>query len=105
MADAVARELGLDNVSTRAIRTEEYPIRCDFVVTRAVAPMADLIRWTRGKFLDRQLHAIPNGILALKGGDLEAELLPFRQNIQVTELNRYFEEDFFQTKKLVYYHP
>ena len=105
VAEAIASELGLQNVVAKTIRAEDYPIPCDFVVTRAVAKMDQLILWTKGKFKKENRNAIPNGIIALKGGDLSEELLPYQKKVQVIELKQYFDEDFFETKKLVYYKP
>lgn len=105
VAETVAKELGLRNVVAKTIRTENYALQCDFVVTRAVARMDELIRWTNRKIKKENKNAVPNGIIALKGGDLTEELLPYQKNIQVIELKKYFKEEFFETKKLVYYHP
>ena len=105
VAETIAKELGLTNVIAKTIRTENYALQCDFVVTRAVAKMDDLVRWTHRKIKKENKNTIANGIIALKGGDLTEELLSYKKQVQVVELKNYFDGEFFETKKLVYYHP
>ncbi|MDE5703259.1 MAG: 16S rRNA (guanine(527)-N(7))-methyltransferase RsmG, partial [Bacteroidales bacterium] len=76
--------------------------RFDFVVSRAVAPLSDLAGWIDGKFKPVSRHALPNGLICLKGGDLTAELAPFGRRVQVQPIADYFKEDFFETKQIVY---
>ena len=97
----VGAGLGLENVRVLNMRVENHTEQYDFIVSRAVARMDTFVRWTRHSLSDRNRHSIANGILYLKGGELEAELSDFPQ-AQVVELSGYFEEDFFETKKLVY---
>ena len=97
----VARELGLENVEAVHGRAEKQKGQFDFIVSRAVTNMSDFVKWTRNKFLKESRHSLPNGILYLKGGDLREELKPF-QKARIYPLSDYFEEDFFETKKVVY---
>ena len=97
----VARELGLENVEAVHGRAEKQKGQFDFIVSRAVTNMSDFVKWTRKKFLKESRHSLPNGILYLKGGDLREELKPFPK-ARIYPLSDYFEEDFFETKKVVY---
>lgn len=97
----IARELRLENVEAVHGRAEKQQGQFDFIVSRAVTNMSDFVKWTRNKFLKENRHPLPNGILYLKGGDLSEELKPFRK-ARIYSLSDYFEEDFFETKKVVY---
>ncbi len=93
--------LGLANVTAHHSRVEDLPGQFDFIVSRAVAAMSTFVHWTKGKIKKDSAHERKNGILYLKGGDLTEELKEYR-NAQIFDLPEYFEEDFFQTKKVVY---
>ncbi|NPA43227.1 MAG: 16S rRNA (guanine(527)-N(7))-methyltransferase RsmG [Chlorobi bacterium] len=95
------RRLELPNVTVEQTRLENHRDRYDFIVSRAVTRMDQFYRWTAKNISPRSRHDIPNGILYLKGGDLTEELAPFPE-ARVIPLSRYFEEPFFETKKLVY---
>lgn len=97
----IARELRLENVEAVHGRAEKQKGQFDFIVSRAVTNMSDFVKWTRNKFSKENRHPLPNGILYLKGGDLSEELKPF-QKARIYSLSDYFEEDFFETKKVVY---
>ena len=97
----VVNALGLKNVIARQIRAEELKGNYDFVVSRAVTQMKDFVPWVRGKFKKQSHNALANGILYLKGGDLTEELASFERAV-VTDISKYFEESFFETKKIVY---
>lgn len=102
VAQAVAESIGLTNVTFRHGRAEEEKQQFDFVVSRAVMPLADLVKIVRKNIRKEQKNALPNGIICLKGGELQHEILPFR-NVAVTiDLKDYFKEAFFVTKKVVY---
>ena len=102
VAEDIANQIGLKNVSLRQCGVEEEKGLFDFVVSRAAMPMTDLFRISRKNVAKHQQNALPNGIIALKGGDLTAEAAPFK-NIQVTyELSEFFEEEFFKTKKALF---
>lgn len=98
----VAQALGLTNVTTRWCRAEEEKERFDFVVSRAVMPLADLVKLIRKNISPKQQNALPNGLLCLKGGELAHETLSLRSHTDITPLTDYFEEEFFLTKKVVY---
>jgi 16S rRNA (guanine527-N7)-methyltransferase len=97
----VAEGLGLENVKTTNGRVEELKDTYDFIVSRAVAQMETFVRWTRGRIAKKQNHDIKNGILYLKGGDLTEELKLYT-SATIYDLTDYFEEDFYETKKLVH---
>ena len=97
----VVNALGLKNVIARQIRAEELKGNYDFVVSRAVTQMKDFVPWVRGKFKKQSHNEWANGILYLKGGDLTEELASFERAV-VTDISKYFEESFFETKKIVY---
>ena len=101
VVDEVVEGLQLSNVKTINSRVEEIPGQFDFIVSRAVAAMPTFVHWVKGKIKKESVHDIRNGILYLKGGDLEEELKEYR-TAEIFELNDYFKEDFFETKKMVY---
>ena len=101
VVNEVAEGLGLENVRTTHIRVEEVNDTYDFIVSRAVAQMETFVRWTKNKVHKKQQHALKNGILYLKGGDLTKELQNFPE-ATIYNLLDYFEEDFFATKKVVH---
>ena len=99
----VAKALDLHNVTTQWSRAEEVKEKYQFVVSRAVMPLADLVRIVRGKIDKKvQLNGLPNGLICLKGGELEHEVLPLKCSTIITPLSECFEEEYFQTKKVVY---
>lgn len=97
----VAKALGLKNVRAEQKRAENINEEFDFVVSRAVTNMPDFVVWVRGKIKKEQKNALPNGILYLKGGDLTEELAVF-QKVTLYDLSDYFEDEFFETKKVVH---
>lgn len=99
---AVAEELGLTNIEAMHARAEQIRGPFDFVVSRAVTRLATFIPYTYNKFSQKQLNPFPNGILYLKGGDLKEELKEVRQDKEMILLDKYFDEDFFMTKAVVY---
>lgn len=98
----VASALGLDNVTTRHCRAEEEKGKFDFVVSRAVMPLADLLKIIRKNIAKEQRNALPNGLICLKGGELDKETVTVKHHCVVTPLSDYFEEEFFETKKVIY---
>ena len=98
----VANALGLENVTAIHERAEKVPGKFDFIVSRAVTAMPAFLAWTRGKFSEKQFNPLANGILYLKGGDLTEELKPVKQAYTIHDLNQFFKEEFFETKKVVY---
>lgn len=101
VVNEVVEGLGLKNVHTTNARVEEVPGHYDFIVSRAVAVMPTFVHWIKGKIAKESRHDLKNGILYLKGGDLSEELAEYR-NAVIYDLPDFFEEDFFETKKVVY---
>jgi 16S rRNA (guanine527-N7)-methyltransferase len=99
---AVAEGLGLNNVFAEHARSETVNDKFDFVVSRAVTEFPEFYSWIKGKFLKTSFNEMPNGILYLKGGDLREELKDFSSRTTIFDLKNYFEEEFFETKKIVY---
>ena len=97
----VVEGLQLDNVTAIHSRVEDINGQFDFIISRAVAAMPTFVHWTKGKIKKDSAHERKNGILYLKGGDLTEELKGYR-TVQVFDLSEYFEEEFFETKKVVY---
>ena len=102
VATEVAQALGLDNVTTRQCRAEEEKRTFDFTVSRAVMPLGDLMRIIRKNIHTKQRNALPNGLICLKGGEVNNEIAPFRHKAMVTELKDFFSEEYFETKKVIY---
>ena len=102
VGQAVAEAIGLENVSFRHCRGEEEKQLFDFVVSRAVMPLADLVKIIRKNISPVQHNAIPNGLICLKGGELEKETNPLKNRTMVTPLKEFFTEEYFATKKVVY---
>jgi len=101
VVDEVVEGLGLTNVKTTHSRVEDIQETYDFIVSRAVAVMPTFVHWTKGKIAKKQNHELKNGIIYLKGGDLTEELQDYKTAV-IYNLNEFFEEDFFETKKVVY---
>jgi 16S rRNA (guanine527-N7)-methyltransferase len=98
----VSQAIGLQNVTAIHGRAENTRGSFDFVVSRAVAELSLLLQWSRGKISTKQLNAVPNGLICLKGGDLKEEFKGLSKDIEVYELQSWFSNAFFETKKLVY---
>ena len=101
VVNEVVAGLGLENVKTTHGRVEEVKDTYDFIVSRAVAQMETFVRWNKGKIAKKQNHDLKNGILYLKGGDLSEELKLYT-SATIYDLPDYFEEEFFETKKVVH---
>jgi 16S rRNA (guanine527-N7)-methyltransferase len=102
VVEDLVQVLDLKNVSTIVGRAENIKGSFDYVVSRAVAPLSEIYAWTGKSIAKKQQHAMPNGIICLKGGDLRDELMPFKNRVEVHEIHDWFDEEFFETKKLVY---
>lgn len=98
----VAEGIGLTNVEADHIRAEQLDYKYDFVVSRAVTRMEDFLPWVRNKFKKQDKNGLPNGILYLKGGDLTEELRTARVKAELHPLSAYFNDEFFETKYVVY---
>lgn len=101
VVNEVVEGLGLKNVHTTNARVEEVPGHYDFIVSRAVAVMPTFVHWIKGKIAKESRHDLKNGILYLKGGDLSEELADYKTAV-IYNLPDFFEEEFFETKKVVY---
>ena len=102
VATEVANAIGLKNVTFRHCRAEEEKRKFDFVVSRAVMPLGDLIKIIRKNIRQEQHNVLPNGLICLKGGELEQETMPVKHKTMLYDLKDEFTEDFFKTKKVVY---
>ena len=98
----VANAIGLKNVVAEQRRGEEERGQYDFVVSRAVMPLPDLVKIVRKNISKKQHNAYPNGVITLKGGDLQNETQPFKKIIDTTELTTYFSEEWFKEKFVLY---
>ncbi len=102
VAQAVAEAIGLENVRCSHRNVMEDKEKYDFVVSRAVMQMSDLVKLIRKNVHHEQKNSLPNGVICLKGGDIQSEMRPFKHCCEVWPLSTYFEEEFFETKKVAY---
>ena len=102
VAQEVCQAIGLDNCEPVHLRGEEEKGLYDFVVSRAVMPLPDLVKLVRKNISGVQRNALPNGIICLKGGDVQAEVAPFRRIVQTMELSSWFSEPWFKEKHCIY---
>lgn len=102
VAKEIAETIGLKNVTFQHGDSGECHDKFDFVVSRAVMPQPDLVKLASKNISKTQKNGIPNGVIALKGGDLHAELRPMKGKTETVEIKNYFNEPFFDTKKIVY---
>jgi 16S rRNA (guanine527-N7)-methyltransferase len=102
VAQEVCNAIGLKNCHPEHLRGEDEKGRYDFVVSRAVMPLPDLVKIVRKNIAKESKNALPNGILCLKGGNLEAELQPFRKIVESAELSTWFSEEWFKEKHVIY---
>ena len=102
VASEVAAALGLTNVVCKQERVEDEKQKFDFVVSRAVMPLPDLVKLVRKNISGKHRNAMPNGIVVLKGGDLKAEIAPYQKTAEVTPCSQWFKGEWFETKQLIY---
>ena len=102
VVNEVSRVLAVKNVTGIHERVEKIPGRFDFIVSRAVAPLSDLLFWTKDKLNSDSFNDLPNGWICLKGGDLSDELTKVKKHIRTYDISEWFQEEFFETKKLIY---
>ena len=102
VAQEVCKAIGLKNCHPEHLRGEDEKGSYDFVVSRAVMPLPDLVKIVRKNIAKESKNALPNGILCLKGGNLEAELQPFRKIVESAELSTWFSEEWFKEKHVIY---
>lgn len=102
VAAAVANAIGLKNVVVEHRNVIEEKNKYDFVVSRAVMNATDLVKLIRKNVSKEQRNALPNGLICLKGGDMTEEVAPFKNHSEIWDLNSYFDDEFFDTKKVMY---
>ena len=102
VAQEVCNAIGLRNCHPEHLRGEEEKGKYDFVVSRAVMPLPDLYKIVRKNISQEQRNALPNGIICLKGGDLQEETRPYRNIVDITDINQFFDEEWFHEKNIIY---
>jgi 16S rRNA (guanine527-N7)-methyltransferase len=102
VVQAVVEELGLKNVTALHTRVEEVKSEFDFVISRAVTAFPVFVGLVKKNISRKPLNSLPNGIIYLKGGDFEEEIKDFKRSIEVSEITKFFDEPFFETKKVLY---
>lgn len=102
VVNGVAEALGLKNVKAEQIRVEDTAGKQDFIVSRAVTAFPAFVELTRNKIRKESANELPNGILYLKGGDFEEEIKPYADRVRVYDIPDFFEDEFFETKKVIY---
>ena len=102
VAQEVAQAIGLKNCEPTHLRGEEEKGKYDFVVSRAVMPLPDLVKIAKKNIAKESHNALPNGIICLKGGKLESELQPYRKIVETAELSQWFSEEWFKEKYVIY---
>ncbi len=102
VAQDIAQKIGLTNVTIQHGDIKEVKGKFDFVVSRAVMPLPDIVPLVKRLIAREMNNAVPNGLICLKGGDLNAEIHNYRNEVLVDDLHSYFKEEFFKTKKVVY---
>ena len=105
VAQEVSSAIGLTNCHPEHLRGEDEKDKYDFVVSRAVMPLPDLVKIVRKNIAKPQRNALPNGILCLKGGNLQSETQPFHKIVQTTDIYTFFKEAWFKEQKYVIYLP
>lgn len=102
VAGDIAKAIGLENVEVKHSRAEDEKRKFDFIVSRAVMLLPELVKIINKNISREQNNSIPNGVICLKGGDITSETKSFKNIVDIVSLSEYFSEPFFQTKKLVY---
>lgn len=98
----VATAIGLKNITLKHLPVQEEKGRFDFVVSRAVMPLGDLVKLVQKNISKKHINALPNGLICLKGGELQHEILPYKNVAELYEVSEFFNEEYFTTKKAVY---
>lgn len=102
VVNEVGKAIGLKNVIAEQVRAEQVRGKYDFIVSRAVTQMKEFYGWVHNKVKHESMHSLDNGILYLKGGDVDEEMGLLKRPYSVYDLTNYFQEEFFQTKKIVF---
>ena len=102
VAQEVCNAIGLKNCQPCHLRGEDEKGKYDFIVSRAVMPLPDLVKIVKKNIAKEQQNALPNGIICLKGGHLDAELQPYRKIVETAELSQWFSDEWFKDKYVIY---
>jgi 16S rRNA (guanine527-N7)-methyltransferase len=102
VVNEVANALDLSNVKAEQIRAEQLQTDYEFIISRAVTQLPVFFNWVKGKINKNNYHNLKNGLICLKGGDLTEELIAFGRKTKTFHLSDYFEEEFFETKKIIH---
>ena len=102
VAQEVCDAIGLKNCAPTHLRGEDEKDKYDFIVSRAVMPLPDLVKLMRKNISKTSQNALPNGVLCLKGGNLQAELQPYHKIVETTEISQFFSEEWFKEKYVIY---
>jgi 16S rRNA (guanine527-N7)-methyltransferase len=102
VAQEVATAIGLENCQPEHLRGEDEKGRYDFVVSRAVMPLPDLVNIVRKNISKTNRNVLPNGVICLKGGELQAETQPFRKVVETNPISNWFDEEWFKEKNVIY---
>ena len=102
VAQEVCQAIGLNNCQPEHLRGEDEKEKYEFVVSRAVMPLPDLVKIVKKNIAKEQHNALPNGVICLKGGDLQAEMQPYRHIVETAELSQWFSEEWFKEKHVIY---
>lgn len=102
VVDAIAKSINLKNITPLCLRAELFSGKVHFIISRATAPLPNLVRWGKNKILSQNLNAIPNGIICLKGGDLTEEVSPYGKKVITEPVTNYLKSAYFEGKSIVY---
>lgn len=102
VVEAISNSMELKNVNPVHSRAEDIRQQFDFIISRATAPLADLVKWSKGKIRAESHNSINNGLICLKGGEIDTEIRDYVKKVAILSLKVSFSEDFFETKKLIY---
>ena len=102
VAQEVCNAIGLKNCAPTHLRGEDEKDKYDFIVSRAVMPLPDLVKLMRKNISKTSQNALPNGVLCLKGGNLQAELQPYHKIVETTDISQFFSEEWFKEKYVIY---
>jgi len=102
VVEEVASAIRLENVTAEHLRGEDEKGKYDFVVSRAVMPLPDLVKIVKKNISQKQHNAMLNGVLVLKGGNVDAEIHPYRKSVEVSPISNWFEEEWFKEKNVIY---
>ena len=102
VASEIAKALGLENVVAEKQRGEDEKGKYDFIISRAVMPLPDLYKIVKKNISTKQHNALPNGIICLKGGQVESETQPFKKFVETTKISQFFDEEWFKEKYVIY---